>query len=220
MSLIYPDFFKLCKDWTEFFYSHDMENILSKIKIPEPYYPETEDVFKCFYMTPYKSIKVVILGQDPYHDGSATGLCFEVKKERILNPSLRNIYKELEDEGFYPTKDGCLTDWAKQGVLLLNTTLTVTPKEPESHIKIWSEFFKEVMKKITMLDNVIWIILGKKASEHIEMIPKNHLIFQSTHPSPFSALKSSNTQQAFMGSNIFKNVNEALKKNGMEKIVW
>jgi uracil-DNA glycosylase len=103
MSIIYPDFFKICNDWTDFFYGEKMTSILKKISEElsneEKFYPVKDDIFKCFYLTPYKNVNVVLLGQDPYHNGSATGLCFDVKRGNIINPSLQNIYKELENEG-------------------------------------------------------------------------------------------------------------------------
>ena len=220
----YPDFFKLCQNWTEFFYSPEMEEtiipILNKLD-EETYYPDSSDIFRCFYVTPFNNINVVILGQDPYHNGSATGLCFDVKLGNPLNPSLQNIYKELENEGFYPTKDGNLESWCKQGVLLLNTALTVLDGSPESHIELWSSFSKKVIQKLSEKDFIVWILLGKKASEWKEFITnKNHIILETTHPSPFSALKSSSKQVAFIGSNIFKNANKELYKKGLDKISW
>jgi uracil-DNA glycosylase len=221
-SIEYPNFFKLCREWTDFFYSPKMEKIIGDIVVAEPFYPSQENIFKCFYMTPYNDIKVIILGQDPYHDGAATGLCFEVIKEKLLNPSLRNIYKELENEGYYPTKDGCLESWAKQGVLLLNSALTVAVGDPGSHLEQWSIFFENVLKEIGKLNNIVWIVFGQKARAYINLIPKGngHVIFETSHPSPFSAMKSSSTQEAFMGSGIFKKVNTQLQKYGKDKIIW
>lgn len=225
MASKYPSFFNLCEKWTDFFYSSDMESvlipILNDLEEEKKYYPDDNSIFRCFYMTPFDNINVVILGQDPYHNGSATGLCFDVKLGNPLNPSLQNIYKELESEGFYPVKDGNLESWSKQGVLLLNTALTVRPSEPESHIELWSSFSKKIIEKISEKDFVIWVILGKKAADWKDYITnKNHIILEATHPSPFSALKSSGTQKAFIGSGIFKSVNAELLKKGFEKISW
>jgi uracil-DNA glycosylase len=221
----YPNFFKLCNNWTEFFYSSEMEKIiipiLSELDEEKKYYPEPENIFKCFYMTSYDDIKVVILGQDPYHNGSATGLCFDVKLGNPLNPSLQNIYKELESEGFYPIKDGNLESWSKQGVLLLNTALTVRESNPESHIELWEPFSKKIIEKLSEKDFIVWILLGKKAADWKEFIKnKNHIILEATHPSPFSALKASSKQSAFIGSNIFKNANKELYKKGIDKVIW
>lgn len=225
MASKYPSFFDLCDKWTEFFYSREVENILvpilNELEEEKKYYPEDKNIFRCFYMTPYDNVKVVILGQDPYHNGSATGLCFDVKLGNALNPSLQNIYKELESEGFSPVKDGNLESWTRQGVLLLNTALTVREGEPESHLELWSDFSDKVIKKLSEKDFVVWIILGKKAADWKTSITnKNHIILEATHPSPFSALKSSGTQKAFIGSGIFKSVNKELSKNGIDKISW
>jgi len=225
MASKYPSFFNLCEKWTDFFYSVDMESvlmpILNDLEEEKKYYPDDSSIFRCFYMTPFDNINVVILGQDPYHNGSATGLCFDVKLGNPLNPSLQNIYKELESEGFYPVKDGNLESWTKQGVLLLNTALTVRPSDPESHLELWSSFSKKVIEKISEKEFVVWVILGKKAADWKECITnKNHIILEATHPSPFSALKSSGTQKAFIGSGIFKSVNRELLKRGFEKISW
>lgn len=227
--MTYPDFFKLCPEWTEFFFSKEMEDEIVPIleflnnldENKEKYYPDTENIFKCFYSTPFNNLKVVLLGQDPYHNGSATGLCFDVKFGNKINPSLQNIYKELENEGYYPTKDGNLEHWAKQGILLLNTALTVAEKCPESHLDLWSGFIKKVFEKLSKKDHIIWMIFGKKASNWKEyIINKNHIILESTHPSPLSANRSSDDQVAFIGSNIFKNVNKELYNKKIEKISW
>jgi uracil-DNA glycosylase len=231
MASKYPSFFKLCEKWTEFFYSTETEEILLPIlnmldsnddSLDEKtYYPENDNIFRCFYMTPYDNIKVVILGQDPYHNGSATGLCFDVKLGNPLNPSLQNIYKELESEGFYPVKDGNLENWTKQGVLLLNTALTVKKGKPESHLDLWHSFSEKIIKTLSNKDFIVWIILGKKASDWKDYITnKNHVILEATHPSPFSALKPSGSQEAFIGSKIFKNTNKELNKKGLDLVVW
>jgi uracil-DNA glycosylase len=221
---IYPDFFKICNDWTEFFYETEMESVIKKISEDlgdEKFYPEKDNIFKCFYLTPYKNVNVVLLGQDPYHNGSATGLCFDVKRGNIINPSLQNIYKELENEGYYPTKDGNLSHWGKQGVLLLNTALTVRPSEPESHLLIWSEFTKRVFEFLCKKDDIIWVLLGKKAADYKQLITnKNHTIIERTHPSPYSATKSSLTQSAFIESNLFKEINQSLVKYKKSTISW
>lgn len=221
----YPDFFKLCPEWTEFFYSSRMEKIilpiLTELSEEKKYYPSPENIFRCFYMTPFEKVNVVIIGQDPYHNGSATGLCFDVKLGNAINPSLQNIYKELENEGFYPCKDGNLENWAKQGVLLINTALTVKEGQPESHLELWSTFFEKVLDKLSEKNDIVWIILGKKAADYKDNItnPTHHIV-EATHPSPFSANKSSGSQVAFMGSNIFKKVNNILYKLHNDKISW
>ena len=223
----YPDFFKLCNNWTDFFYSSEMEKtiipILKELNQDEEkkYYPESENIFRCFYMTAYDNIKVVIIGQEPYDNGSASGLCFDIKLGFPLNHSLQNIYKELDSEGFYPIKDGNLESWTKQGVFLLNTSLTVRPSEQESHCELWRHFSEKIIEKLSEKNFIVWILLGKKASDWKEFITnKNHVIFEATHPSPYSALKSTSTQPAFIGSNIFKNTNKELYNREINKIVW
>lgn len=230
MSEIYPDFFKLCSEWTELFYEEEMEKTILLIsdevekleKEKKKYYPEREHIFRCFYTTPFQSVKVVLIGQDPYHNGSATGLCFDVKHGNIINPSLQNIYKELEGEGFYPTKDGNLEHWASQGVLMINSALTVLEGQPESHLEIWSTFFKKIVDVLSEnKDFLVWVILGKKAAEYKEWITHpSHSIIETTHPSPFSALKNSSSQQAFMGSSLFKKINQELRQHSLEPISW
>jgi len=224
----YPDFFKLCPEWTDFFFSKNVEkelvDVLSELSKLDndnkTYYPSSEDIFRCFYLTPFNKVNIVILGQDPYHNGSATGLCFDVKFGNKINPSLQNIYKELENEGFYPTKDGNLEHWSKQGILLLNTALTVLKGSPESHLDLWNNFMKMVFKKLSEREFTIWVILGKKSSEWKEYITNdNHIILETSHPSPFSAHNNSNNN-AFIGSNLFKNINKELYKKGIDNISW
>ena len=212
MASKYPSFFNLCDKWTEFLYSEEVENILvpilNELEEEKKYYPEDKDIFRCFYMTPFDNVKVVILGTGPYDNGSATGLCFDVKLGKPLNPSLQNIYKELEFEGFYPVKDGNLESWTRQGVLLLNTSLTIKEGEPESHIELWSDFSDKVIRKLSEKDFIVWVILGNK--DKYSITNKNHIILEVSHPS----LKS------FIGSGIFKNVNKELSKNNLDKISW
>jgi len=221
----YPDFFKLCNKWTDFFYSQEMEKIIiptiKQLNDEKKYYPDPENIFKCFYMTSYDNVNVVILGQEPYQNGTATGLCFDVKLGNPLNLSLQNIYKELESEGFYPIKDGNLESWSKQGVLLLNTTLTVRPSEPESDMELWSPFSEKIIQKLSEKDFIVWILLGKDITIWKEFITnKNHIILEATHPSPYISLKESYDKPTFIGSNIFKNTNKELYKKGIDKIIW
>jgi uracil-DNA glycosylase len=216
----HPDFFKLCKEWTDFFYEKEMEemvddiatNITTNSDSNKKIYPHPSHIFRCFYMTPFSKISIVILGQDPYHNGSATGLCFDVKRGNIIHSSLQNIYKELENEGSYPTKDGNLEHWASQGVLLLNSALTVREGEPESHIELWSLFFKRVLQKLSTKDHLVWILFGKKAAEYKPyIVHPGHTIIETAHPSSIDA---------FMGSGVFKKANEILLSRGIEKISW
>lgn len=182
-------------------------------------YPSMFDIFNAFKMTPYKSIKAVILGQDPYHEpGQAHGLCFSVKDGTKLPPSLVNIYKELySDLGIPPAKSGDLTKWAKQGVLLLNTTLTVRRGVANSHSKCgWTEFTDEVIKKVSEREApVVFILWGGNARAKKSLIDTNrHFIIESAHPSPLSCYNG------FFGSKPFSRTNDALVSFGNSPIDW
>lgn len=221
----YPEYMKLSEDWAEFFYDKETEGILLPILAGlagKKFYPEKENIFRCFYMTPLSKLKAVLLGQDPYHNGSATGLCFEVKLGCQINPSLNNIYKELEAEKFHPTQDGNLSQWAQQGVLLLNTALTVVPGSPETHLDIWRPFFEHLIQFLMKRDKIVWILLGRKAVDWKQVVLQNptHKSVESTHPSPLSAHKSSASLRAFMGSGVFAETNKTLKAMGHTEIVW
>ena len=140
---------QLPKNWEEFFNNIEIIKILFQISesIDTKYtiYPDLNQVFRAFYMTSFNDVKVVLLGQDCYHNGNATGLCFDVKKGGSLNPSLRNIYKELELEGFNPTKNGDLSHLPSQGVLLINASLSVIKSDADSHTEYWFSFTKELV---------------------------------------------------------------------------
>jgi len=183
-------------------------------------YPKPGDVFKAFELTPFDKVKVVILGQDPYHGpGQAHGLCFSVQDEVTPPPSLKNIYKEIEDD-VGVKKDftkGNLENWAKQGVFLLNAILTVEKSKPASHHKKgWEEFTDHIIKKLSdERENLIFILWGNYARGKTELIDfEKHLILESPHPSPFSA------NNGFFGCKHFSKTNEYLKKNGIEEIKW
>jgi uracil-DNA glycosylase len=182
-------------------------------------YPEKKDIFNALHLTSYKSTKVVILGQDPYHGtGQAQGLSFSVRPGVNLPPSLKNIYKELEqDMGSGISNSGNLLRWAEQGVLLLNTVLTVRAGEPNSHKGMgWEIFTNQV---ITLLNQrkepLVFILWGKHAQEKQDLITStHHLIIKSPHPSPFSANKG------FFGSRPFSTANNFLKEIGRTTIKW
>ena len=182
-------------------------------------YPSMYDIFNAFKITPYKSIKAVILGQDPYHEpGQAHGLCFSVKEGTKLPPSLVNIYKELDsDLGIKPSQSGDLTAWAKQGVLLLNTTLTVRRGVANSHSKCgWTEFTDEVIRKISEREKpVVFILWGGNARAKKSLIDlSRHYVIESAHPSPLSCYNG------FFGSKPFSRTNEILKSIGETPIDW
>lgn len=224
-SELYPRYMELCNGWAEFLHDDATKAILDPIlaALKTPYYPAPENLFRCFYMTPLESVKVVIIGQDPYHNGSATGLCFDVKLGCQLNPSLHNIYKELTNEGFYPTKDGNLTQWARQGVLLINTALSVAPGQPESHLEMWRPFFEHVLRFLCTRNNIVWVLFGKKAMDYrADILDANgtHHVVCTSHPSPLSATRKSGDAPAFIGSGVFGAVNEQLKAMGHAPVVW
>ena len=197
------------------------KNILSSVsKLYEEkiIYPPKKDVFNAFRLS-YKDIKVVILGQDPYHgEGEAHGYAFSCLKTPIP-PSLKNIYKELYDD-LHIEKDmtkGDLTSWVKQGVMLLNTGLTVEKDKPNSHKNIgWSIFTDEVIKKLNERETpLVFILWGNNAREKKKYITNNkHLVIESAHPSPFSA------RYGFFGSRPFSKTNEFLIKNHKTPIKW
>jgi len=183
-------------------------------------YPPINYVFRALIRLP--KIKVVILGQDPYHNGSAVGLCFSVKKGNAINPSLRNIYKELELEQYNVNKDGDLSHLYNQGCLLLNLSLTVNKGEPDSHTRIWSSFTYTIIKYISdNTSNIIWLLMGNNAQSSLKHIDTNkHVIFKTSHPSPFSAYNSYRDVPAFIGSNIFKKINNNLSLQNKNEIKW
>ncbi len=181
-------------------------------------FPPAKQVFYAFRETSYKDVKVVILGQDPYHGvGEANGLCFSVNHGIKMPPSLNNIYKELESDLGIKRTDTDLSDWAKQGVLLLNSVLTVEKDKPASHKFVgWEEFSDSVIKKINEKEEpVVFILWGNFAKSKIKYItnPK-HLVISSSHPSPFSV------NYGFFGSKPFSKTNEFLKKNNLKEIEW
>ena len=182
-------------------------------------YPPKKEVFKAFRYTPYHNLKVVILGQDPYHgEGEAEGLSFSVKDGIRKPPSLVNIFKELQNDlGYDIPKSGSLVPWAKQGVLLLNTVLTVIKDQAASHKDIgWEQFTDEVIKIINKKEEpVVFILWGGFARSKKKLItnPK-HLIIESAHPSPLSAY------HGFFGSKPFSKTNDFLIKNKIKPINW
>jgi uracil-DNA glycosylase len=183
-------------------------------------YPKGGDIFNAFNKTPFDKVEVVILGQDPYHgENQAHGLSFSVQKGIAIPPSLKNIYKELQTDipGFVIPKHGDLTEWAEQGVLLLNASLTVRAGMPGSHQKKgWEEFTDNVIKTISeKKEGIVFILWGSFAQAKAELIDKTkHHIIKSPHPSPFSA------DRGFFGSKPFSKTNEILEKEGKKPIDW
>jgi uracil-DNA glycosylase len=183
-------------------------------------YPPKQNVFNAFSLTPCNQVKVVILGQDPYHqEGQAHGLCFSVQDGVKIPPSLRNIYKELSDdiEGFSQPVNGNLTKWAEQGVLLINTVMTVEEGNANSHKgKGWETFTDTVIKLVSEhLDDVIFLLWGKPAHQKIKLIDTSkHHVLTSVHPSPLSAYRG------FFGCKHFSQTNDLLVKLGKAPIDW
>ena len=181
-------------------------------------YPNMYDIFNCFKLTPYSSVKAVILGQDPYHEyGQAQGVSFSVPKGVKFPPSLQNIFKELKsDLNFDAPTSGDLTKWAKNGVLLLNTVLTVREGQANSHKNCgWMTFTDEVIKLISKKESpVVFILWGGNARSKKPLIAKHHHIIESAHPSPLSAYNG------FWGSKPFSKTNEFLKSKNIEPIDW
>ena len=182
-------------------------------------YPPGAQIFHAFDTTPFDQVRVVILGQDPYHGrGQAHGLSFSVQDGQRIPPSLFNIYKELQaDLGVAPAPSGNLDRWAQQGVLLLNATLTVRAAEPASHQKKgWEEFTDAVIRKVSEgREHVVFVLWGAYAGKKSELIDAGkHLIIKSVHPSPFAADKG------FFGSKPFSRTNEWLVAHGQPPVVW
>jgi uracil-DNA glycosylase len=182
-------------------------------------YPEQDEVLNALHLTPYESTKVVILGQDPYHGrGQAHGLSFSVKSGITPPPSLQNIYKELQsDLGCFIPNNGYLVKWAKQGVLLLNTVLTVREDTPNSHKgKGWERFTDKVIEALNSREQpVIFVLWGSHAQAKQRLIDTNrHYILKSVHPSPLSSYRG------FFGSKPFSQINELLKGLGSQEIDW
>ncbi len=182
-------------------------------------YPDMYELYNCFRYTPVSGLKAVILGQDPYHEpNQAHGLCFSVRRGVPLPPSLQNIYKEMEsDLGIKQPNCGELTKWAQQGVLLLNTTLTVREHLANSHSKCgWAWFTDSVIKLISdNTENVVFILWGGNARSKTPLIDgKKHLILQCAHPSPLSAYNG------FFGCRHFSKTNEYLTSHGKQPIDW
>ena len=193
-------------------------------KVQEEYntrqiFPPADDIFNAFDLTPLSEVKVVILGQDPYHDvGQAHGLCFSVKPDVKTPPSLVNIYKELQsDLGCYIPNNGYLEKWAKQGVLMLNTVLTVRAHKPNSHQgKGWEYFTDAIIEAVNKEDRpIVYLLWGRPAQKKASMLnnPK-HLILKAPHPSPYSA------DTGFFGCRHFSQANEFLRSHGVDPVDW
>jgi uracil-DNA glycosylase len=201
--------------------NHDFSNLketLSSRYQSGNVFPPREEIYTAFDLTPFENVKVVILGQDPYHgEGQAHGLAFSVNDGIKLPPSLRNIYKELEADLGIKRHSGSLKDWAREGVLLLNTVLTVDESQANSHRGLgWEVFTDSVIEAVSdNLEGVVFILWGKPAQRKIKLIDTTkHHIIQSVHPSPLSAYRG------FFGSKPFSQTNDYLVSQGLKPIDW
>lgn len=202
-------------------YYLNLRQFLKKEYSAGPVYPDMHDIFNAFKLTPYQDVKVVILGQDPYHEpGQAHGLAFSVQPGVQQPPSLQNIFKELQsDIGFEipPRDNGCLIPWAKSGVLLLNTVLTVRAHQANSHRnKGWEQLTERVIELLNQREKpIVFILWGSNAKSKAPLITgKQHRIITSVHPSPLSAYRG------FFGGKYFSAANEFLEANGEEAVDW
>lgn len=220
MSMLTNDWSLALKDEFNKPYYRDLYRFVKEEYSTKVVYPPADDIFNALHLTPLKDVKVLILGQDPYHnEHQAHGLSFSVlPDQKDIPPSLQNIYKELqEDLGCYIPNNGYLKKWADQGVLMLNTVLTVRAHEPNSHQgRGWENFTDAIIQAINQKDEpVVYMLWGKPAQSKIPMLtnPK-HLILKAPHPSPLSAYRG------FFGCRHFSKCNEFLSKNGLEPIDW
>ena len=195
-----------------------IKEFIKEERLIKTIYPSANDLFNAFKLTDFKDIKVVILGQDPYHgEKEAMGLSFSVRRGVRTPPSLRNIFKELKDDLNITRTDTDLSDWAKQGVFLLNTVLTVEKDKANSHKEIgWEIFTDYVISQIDeKLDNVVFILWGRQARDKKKIMSnKNNYIIESAHPSPLSAY------HGFCGSKPFSKTNNYLEEHNKKKINW
>ncbi|MBS6105717.1 uracil-DNA glycosylase [Anaerococcus sp.] len=208
----------LADQWDRVYYQNLRKKLITEYR-NYTVYPDMYDIFNALKSVAYEDVKVVILGQDPYHGpGQAHGYAFSVQKGIKTPPSLQNIYKEMHDDiGTYIPNNGYLIKWANQGVLLLNTSLTVRAHQANSHQKIgWEILTDNIIKKLNKREKpVVFILWGRNAQSKERFITNpNHYIIKSTHPSPLSA------HRGFFGSRPFSKTNDFLKASGQETIDW
>ena len=197
----------------------ELQNYILDQRASHMVFPAHPDVFRAFHLTSFANLKVVILGQDPYHGvGQANGLCFSVSPGVSFPPSLQNIFKELEDDlGISKPQSGDLAAWAEQGILLLNTTLTVRQGAPASHQgKGWETFTDEVIRCISQKkEKIVFVLWGASARRKKSLIDvTKHTCIESVHPSPLSAYRG------FFGSKPFSRINQLLSQQGITEIDW
>jgi uracil-DNA glycosylase len=200
-------------------YFAELQTFLAAERQQHAVFPPEDEVFAAFTLTPYQRVRVLLLGQDPYHDaGQAHGLCFSVRPGVKTPPSLRNIYRELHDDlGCEIPNHGHLPQWANQGVLMLNTVLTVRAHQAHSHRKKgWERFTDAVIRKVNeKSQRVVFVLWGKPAQQKTRLIDtQRHAVVQSAHPSPLSA------RRGFLGSRPFSTINRMLREAGQAEIDW
>ena len=200
-------------------YIQELRKFLQEEQLQHKVYPPNKDIFNAFWSTPFNKVRVVILGQDPYHGpGEAHGLSFSVQKGIAIPPSLRNMYKELQNDlQISPAVHGNLQHWAEQGILLLNTVLTVRHKTPNSHQnKGWEQLTDRAIAELSAKkENIVFILWGSKAKAKSKLIDTNkHHIIHSAHPSPLSA------HNGFLGSKPYSKTNTLLTQSGLSPIDW
>ena len=200
-------------------YWHELQSFVADERRRAPVYPPADQVFAALHLTPYADVRAVILGQDPYHGpGQAHGLCFSVPHGQRIPPSLANIHRELQDDlGIAPPRHGNLEPWARQGVLLLNTTLTVRGGEAASHQgRGWEAFTDAVIRAVDAKpERVVFVLWGSSARRKRALLDlSRHAVVESAHPSPLSA------HNGFLGSRPFSRVNALLEEAGRPPIDW
>lgn len=209
----------LSQEFCKPYYKKLYETVLAEYQ-RGPVFPPADDIFNAFHLTPLSDVKVVILGQDPYHNyNQAHGLCFSVRPEVEIPPSLVNIYKELQNDlGCYIPNNGYLVKWAEQGVLLLNTVLTVRAHQANSHQNIgWEEFTDAVIRIVDKQEQpIVFLLWGRPAQMKKKLLTPNpnHLILEAPHPSPLSAYRG------FFGCKHFSQTNAFLEAHGAAPIDW
>lgn len=219
MKIIENDWDDILSDEFEKEYYQNLRHFLDNEYSTKTIFPSKDNIYTALKLTPYKDVKVVILGQDPYHEiNQAHGLAFSVNKNVDIPPSLVNIYKELKNDlGYEIPNHGYLIDWAKQGVLLLNTVLTVQEHKANSHkAKGWEILTDKIIEKLNeKQEPVVFILWGNNARNKAKYITnKKHLIIESVHPSPLSAYNG------FFGSKPFSKTNSFLRNNNIKEINW
>lgn len=212
------DWKKLLKTELESECFGELQEFLDEEWQNETVYPPAEKIFAALSLTPVSDVKILLLGQDPYHgEGQAHGLCFSVPDGIKIPPSLRNIYKEMRtDLNINPPDSGNLKSWAEQGVLMLNTVLTVRSGEAQSHQKRgWEKFTDAVIKQVSAKAKAsVFVLWGASAQKKVPLINERHHVICGVHPSPLSA------SRGFLGSRPFSGINEALKSLGREPMIW